>query len=63
MELEKIFEIAVNGSNDEKISVAMILCGASLIWGWNLQVWIFIKLKKKKKKKITFIFFRTVGSS
>jgi hypothetical protein len=51
MELEKIFEIAVNGSNDEKISVAMILCGASLIWGWNLQVWIFIKLKKKKKKK------------
>jgi hypothetical protein len=43
MELEKIFEIAVNGSNDEKISVAMILCGASLIWGWNLQVWIFIK--------------------
>ncbi|KAF5452447.1 hypothetical protein F2P56_027443 [Juglans regia] len=36
-ELEKIFEIAVNGSNDEKISVAMILCGASLIWGWNIQ--------------------------
>ncbi|XP_059434342.1 mediator of RNA polymerase II transcription subunit 33A-like [Corylus avellana] len=37
MELEKIFEIAVNGSNEEKISVAMILCGASLIRGWNLQ--------------------------
>ncbi|XP_059457962.1 mediator of RNA polymerase II transcription subunit 33A-like [Corylus avellana] len=36
-ELKKIFEIAINGSNDEKISVAMILCGASLIWGWNLQ--------------------------
>ncbi|XP_041001002.1 mediator of RNA polymerase II transcription subunit 33A-like [Juglans microcarpa x Juglans regia] len=36
-ELEKIFEIAVNGSNEEKISVAMILCGASLIWGWNIQ--------------------------
>lgn len=37
-ELEKIFEIAVNGSNEEKISVATILCGASLIHGWKVQV-------------------------
>ncbi|XVF28935.1 hypothetical protein REPUB_Repub15cG0075700 [Reevesia pubescens] len=36
-ELEKIFEIAVNGSDDEKISAATILCGASLIRGWNIQ--------------------------
>ncbi|XP_050240388.1 mediator of RNA polymerase II transcription subunit 33A-like [Quercus robur] len=36
-ELEKIFEIAVNGSNEEKISVAKILCGASLIHGWKVQ--------------------------
>ncbi|XP_039002043.1 mediator of RNA polymerase II transcription subunit 33A-like isoform X2 [Hibiscus syriacus] len=36
-ELEKIFEIAVNGSEDEKISAASILCGASLIRGWNIQ--------------------------
>ncbi|KAL4272542.1 hypothetical protein GQ457_13G024970 [Hibiscus cannabinus] len=36
-ELEKIFEIAVNGSEDEKISAATILCGASLIRGWNIQ--------------------------
>ncbi|KAJ8622624.1 hypothetical protein MRB53_031153 [Persea americana] len=36
-ELEKIFEIAVNGSDDEKASAATILCGASLIRGWNIQ--------------------------
>ncbi|XP_010255864.1 PREDICTED: mediator of RNA polymerase II transcription subunit 33A isoform X2 [Nelumbo nucifera] len=36
-ELEKIFDIAVNGSDDEKISAANILCGASLIRGWNIQ--------------------------
>ncbi|KAB1214266.1 Mediator of RNA polymerase II transcription subunit 33A [Morella rubra] len=36
-ELEKIFEIGVKGSDDEKISAAIILCGASLIRGWNIQ--------------------------
>ncbi|XP_059437140.1 mediator of RNA polymerase II transcription subunit 33B-like isoform X2 [Corylus avellana] len=36
-ELEKIYEIAVNGSDDEKISAATILCGASLVRGWNIQ--------------------------
>ncbi|KAL5701678.1 hypothetical protein ACHQM5_026990 [Ranunculus cassubicifolius] len=36
-ELEKIYEIAVNGSNEEKISAATILCGASFIRGWNIQ--------------------------
>ncbi|XP_010278698.1 PREDICTED: mediator of RNA polymerase II transcription subunit 33A isoform X2 [Nelumbo nucifera] len=36
-ELEKIFGVAVNGSDDEKISAATILCGASLIRGWNIQ--------------------------
>ncbi|KAG6664410.1 mediator of RNA polymerase II transcription subunit 33A-like [Carya illinoinensis] len=36
-ELEKIFEIAVKGTDDEKISAATILCGASLIRGWNIQ--------------------------
>ncbi|XP_027364485.1 mediator of RNA polymerase II transcription subunit 33A isoform X3 [Abrus precatorius] len=36
-ELEKIFEIATGGSEDEKISAAAILCGASLIRGWNIQ--------------------------
>ncbi|KAL5995856.1 hypothetical protein ACLOJK_025928 [Asimina triloba] len=36
-ELEKIVDIAVNGSDDEKASAATILCGASLIRGWNIQ--------------------------
>ncbi|GLU08810.1 hypothetical protein SLE2022_256980 [Rubroshorea leprosula] len=36
-ELEKIFEIAIKGLDDEKISAATILCGASLIRGWNIQ--------------------------
>lgn len=36
-EIEKIYEIAVNGSDDEKISAATVLCGASLIRGWNIQ--------------------------
>ncbi|MQL96346.1 hypothetical protein Taro_029008, partial [Colocasia esculenta] len=36
-ELEKIFEIAANGSEDDRVSAATILCGASLIRGWNFQ--------------------------
>nr|XP_017226911.1 PREDICTED: mediator of RNA polymerase II transcription subunit 33A-like isoform X2 [Daucus carota subsp. sativus] len=36
-ELEKIYEIAVQGSDDDKITAATILCGASLVWGWNIQ--------------------------
>ncbi|KAB2050691.1 hypothetical protein ES319_A12G005400v1 [Gossypium barbadense] len=36
-EIEKIYEIATKGSNDEKIYAASILCGASLVRGWNIQ--------------------------
>lgn len=36
-EIEKVYEIAVSGSKDEKISAATILCGASLVRGWNVQ--------------------------
>ncbi|XVF72468.1 hypothetical protein PTKIN_Ptkin12aG0123500 [Pterospermum kingtungense] len=36
-EIEKIYEIAAKGSDDEKISAASILCGASLIRGWSIQ--------------------------
>ncbi|XP_061337359.1 mediator of RNA polymerase II transcription subunit 33B-like [Gastrolobium bilobum] len=36
-EIEKIFEFAINGSDEEKISAATILCGASLVRGWNVQ--------------------------
>lgn len=36
-ELEKVFEIALKGSDDEKIAAATILSGASFIEGWNVQ--------------------------
>nr|XP_017219089.1 PREDICTED: mediator of RNA polymerase II transcription subunit 33A isoform X2 [Daucus carota subsp. sativus] len=36
-ELDKIFEIAVQGSDDDKTTAATILCGASLNCGWNVQ--------------------------
>eukprot|EP00253_Pinus_taeda_P021926 PITA_21926 len=36
-ELEKIYHIAINGSEEERSAAASILCGASLIRGWNVQ--------------------------
>nr|XP_043612236.1 mediator of RNA polymerase II transcription subunit 33A-like [Erigeron canadensis] len=36
-EIEKIYGIATDGSDAEKISAATILCGASLTRGWNIQ--------------------------
>ncbi|CAL5415993.1 unnamed protein product [Camellia sinensis] len=36
-ELEKVFETAVKGSDDEKVAAATVLCGASLTQGWNIQ--------------------------
>lgn len=36
-EIEKIYEIAINDSDEERISAATILCGASLVRGWNVQ--------------------------
>ncbi|VAH45822.1 unnamed protein product [Triticum turgidum subsp. durum] len=36
-ELEKLFEVAVNGSDDDKVSAATVLCGATLLRGWNFQ--------------------------
>ncbi|KAL3647905.1 hypothetical protein CASFOL_008873 [Castilleja foliolosa] len=36
-EIEKMYEIAVSGTDDEKISAATIFCGASLCRGWNIQ--------------------------
>lgn len=36
-EVEKIYGIATSGSEEEKISAATVLCGASLTRGWNIQ--------------------------
>ncbi|CAN6206494.1 unnamed protein product [Urochloa humidicola] len=36
-ELDKLYNIAANGSEDEKTAAAKILCGASLVRGWNIQ--------------------------
>lgn len=36
-EIDKIYEIARNDSDEERISAATILCGASLVRGWNVQ--------------------------
>ena len=37
-EIETIYQIALNGSEEEKSAAAKILCGASLRRGWNIQV-------------------------
>ncbi|KAJ6812124.1 putative mediator of RNA polymerase II transcription subunit 33A [Iris pallida] len=36
-ELDKLYNIALNGPEEEKASAAMILCGATLTHGWNIQ--------------------------
>ncbi|XP_024186515.1 mediator of RNA polymerase II transcription subunit 33A isoform X1 [Rosa chinensis] len=36
-EIEKLYHIALNGSQEEKSAAAKILCGASLRSGWNIQ--------------------------
>ncbi|GAB2233109.1 hypothetical protein Droror1_Dr00002324 [Drosera rotundifolia] len=37
VEVEKVYQIAVNGSDEEKLYAATVLCGASLVRGWNVQ--------------------------
>jgi len=37
-ELDKLYNVAANGSEEEKTAAAKILCGASLVRGWNIQV-------------------------
>ncbi|KAJ7516930.1 hypothetical protein O6H91_21G004800 [Diphasiastrum complanatum] len=36
-ELEKAYQTAVNGLDDDRASAASILCGASLLCAWNVQ--------------------------
>jgi len=36
-ELEKLYSFAVSGSEEEKLAASKVLCGASLLRGWNIQ--------------------------
>jgi len=38
VEIEKLYYIALNGSDVERPAAAKILCGASLSHGWYIQV-------------------------
>ncbi|WOL04556.1 mediator of RNA polymerase II transcription subunit 33A-like [Canna indica] len=37
VEVERLFQIIVNGSEEDKLAAAKILCGATLVRGWNVQ--------------------------
>ncbi|KAK1264927.1 Mediator of RNA polymerase II transcription subunit 33A [Acorus gramineus] len=37
LELERLYHIALSGSEEEKSAAGKILCGASLVRGWNIQ--------------------------
>ena len=37
-EIEKLYYIALNGSEEDKSAAAKILCGAFVSLGWNIQV-------------------------
>ncbi|GFP97858.1 mediator of RNA polymerase ii transcription subunit 33a [Phtheirospermum japonicum] len=45
-EIERMYEIAVSGTDDEKIFAATIFCGASLCRGWNIQEHIGLLITK-----------------
>ncbi|KAK8458079.1 hypothetical protein SEVIR_3G299000v4 [Setaria viridis] len=36
-ELEKLYSFALSGSEEEKLVASKVLCGASLLRGWNIQ--------------------------
>lgn len=59
-ELDKLYHIALNGSEQEKSAAAKILCGASLVRGWNIQVPYFTPyddLKSFQNVYIKFLIF------
>lgn len=45
-EIEKIYEIAINGLDNEKIFAATILCGTSLVRSWSIQEHIVLFIVK-----------------
>ncbi|GAB2298750.1 hypothetical protein Dimus_032824 [Dionaea muscipula] len=46
IEVEKVYEMAVNGSDEEKLYAATVLCGASLVRGWNVQDHVVLFITK-----------------
>jgi len=44
-ELEKLYSFAVSGSEEEKLAASKVLCGASLLRGWNIQVLFSLKVQ------------------
>ena len=43
-EVKKLYNIALNGSADERTAATRILCAASLSRGWNIQVCVFVEI-------------------
>jgi hypothetical protein len=41
-QLEKVYQAAINGPEDERVAAASILCGASLMRSWSIQVKITV---------------------
>jgi hypothetical protein len=42
-ELENMYQIAINGADEERAAAASILCGASLARSWNVQVRLYLQ--------------------
>ena len=43
-QLEKVYQAAISGPEDERAAAASILCGASLTRGWSIQVKTIVDL-------------------
>lgn len=43
-ELEKVYKTAILGPEEERAAAASILCGASLVRSWTVQVWLLLLL-------------------
>jgi hypothetical protein len=57
-EIEKLYYIALNGSEEEKSAAAKILCGASLSRGWNIQVASLVMLESYTSAIFEVLFYQ-----
>ncbi|KAH7654142.1 hypothetical protein IHE45_19G124400 [Dioscorea alata] len=55
LEIERLYNIALNGSEEEKTAAAKILCGASLASGWNVQEHVVHTLIKLLSPPLPFV--------